>query len=76
MVIMMIKGLRHRGYSIKQTSTNKHYMIFDKNGNMVLHCACRKMLSTDELRNAIDNYIDKFESNDKLIEKLTSDINA
>lgn len=71
----MTRMLRHRGYKIKQTDYNCHYMIFDKYGNMVMHAQCNRMLDDDELRNAIDMYLDLFETNDDLIDKLLEEEN-
>lgn len=66
----MTRTLHHRGHKITQTDYNCHYRIFDKYGNMVMHCSCNKMLTTDGLRNAIDMYLDTLETNDDLIDKL------
>lgn len=71
----MTRVLKHRCYKIKQTDYNCHYMIFDKYGNMVMHAQCNKMMDEDELRNAIDMYLDFFETNDDIINKLLEEEN-
>ncbi len=43
-------------YTVVQ-STNKHIMIFDKDGEMVLHASCTKKKTPEELRKMVDGYL-------------------
>lgn len=44
------------GYTITQSGANHHVMIVDKDGNFVMHAACTKDLTEDELRRKLDLY--------------------
>lgn len=55
----MKKGIyiEYKGYKLKQTFYNYHYMIFDKNDELVLHASYRKPLNEETAKEIIDNYI-------------------
>lgn len=44
------------GYTVVQ-NTNRHIMIFDKDGKMVLHASCTKKKTPEELRDMVDKYL-------------------
>ena len=63
----MIRTVKHKGYTIQQTDYNNHYMIFNDNGEMVMHCSCTKKLNEDGLKEAIESFIrlsDSIKEND------------
>ncbi len=48
--------IEYKGYTITQDKLNWHVMI-TKNGRMVMHSQCNKLLSADELCSMVDDYI-------------------
>lgn len=59
----------HKGYTLSQTYYNNHYMIFDKDGRMIMHVPYDKPITTQEkaaeliehcimLREQLENVID------------------
>lgn len=47
----------HKGYVLKQSGYNNHYMIF-KDGKMICHAQCTEKLDQKEAEELIDFYID------------------
>lgn len=53
------KKYRYKGYELQQTSYNWHYMIIDlRTKESVLHCSCNKELNEEEMKKAIDVFIE------------------
>jgi hypothetical protein len=44
------------GYTVMQSGENHHVMIVDAEGNMIMHSACTRELTEDELRGQLDLY--------------------
>ena len=57
-----MKVVEHRGFVIQQSEINNHFMIYKKIDEeelqWVMHSACTKPLTDDELKCKIDNYIE------------------
>jgi hypothetical protein len=47
----------YKGYILKQSGYNNHYMIF-KDGKMMMHCQCTEKLDQKKAEENIDFYID------------------
>ncbi len=47
---------KHNGYTLKQTLCNNHYIIYDSEGKMVMHCACTGRISEEQAKKHIDFY--------------------
>lgn len=47
----------HKGYTLSQVYYNKHYMIFDKNGCMVMHVPYDRPITEEKARELIEHYI-------------------
>jgi hypothetical protein len=47
----------YKNYTLEQSNYNNHYMIFDKEGNMICHCSCTKILTDEEKKEAIRNHL-------------------
>ena len=52
-----MKKLEHRGYVIVQSPRNNHVMI-GKDGRTVYHASYDRPMTDDELRQAVDTYVD------------------
>lgn len=53
----MMQKFTHKGYTLKQTDYNYHYMIFDSDGDMVMHVPYDKPLTEEKAKEFIDGYI-------------------
>ena len=47
----------HKGYTLSQVYYNQHYMIFDKNGRMVMHVPYDRPITEEKARELIEHYI-------------------
>lgn len=49
----------HKGYTLVQEAVkvNYHYMVFDKNGRMVMHVPYDKPVTEEKAKEAIEFYI-------------------
>lgn len=52
-----MKKLEHRGYVVVQSPRNHHVMI-GKDGRTVYHASYDRPMTDDELRQAVDTYVD------------------
>lgn len=52
-----MKKLEHRGYVIVQSPRNNHVMI-GKDGRTVYHASYDRPMTDEELRQAVDTYVD------------------
>ena len=64
----MNREIKYRDCIVSQASNN-HVMII-KDGESVFHSRCNKKLSDEELKRAVDNYLDTFRS---LFERMIED---
>lgn len=48
---------KHKGYTLSQTDYNYHYMIFAKDGRMVMHVPYNKPITEEKARKLIECYI-------------------
>ncbi len=55
--------ITHRGYTAEQVS-NHHVWVSDSSGNAICHMSYTKKLSDEELRLAIDNFLDMLDTLD------------
>lgn len=69
----MIQEFTHKGYTLKQTDYNYHYMIFAGDGHMVMHVPYDKPLTEEKARELIEHYIFLAEKTDKYLDKLMED---
>ena len=47
----------HKGYTLSQVYYNKHYMIFDNNGRMVMHVLYDRQITNEKAIELIEHYI-------------------
>ena len=47
----------HKGYTLSQVYHNKHYMIFDSDGRMVMHVPYDRPITEEKAREFIEHYI-------------------
>jgi hypothetical protein len=47
----------YKGYLLKQSGYNNHYMIF-KDGEMMIHCQCTEKLDQKKAEESIDTFIE------------------
>lgn len=67
----MNREIKYRDCIVSQASNN-HVMII-KDGESVFHSQCNKKLSDEELKRAVDNYLDTFRN---LFERMIEDVNT
>lgn len=53
----MTQKFIHKGYALAQTDYNCHYMIFAKDGRMVMHVPYSKQITEEQAREFIEGYI-------------------
>lgn len=58
----------HKGYVLKQSGYNNHYMIF-KDGQMMMHCQCTEKLNQKGAEEHINLYIDLINGKFKILEE-------
>lgn len=60
----------HKGYTLSQTNYNYHYMIFDGNGNMVMHVPYKKPITQEMAVEFIEHYISLADRFDDIFDDL------
>ena len=63
----------HKGYTLSQTEYNYRFVIFDKDGNRVMHVPYKKLLTEEKAKELIENYIFLAEKIDEVGDKLFED---
>ena len=58
----------HKGYVLKQSGFNNHYMIF-KDGKMIVHCQCTEKLDQKKAEQSIDTFIQLMNKEFKIIDR-------
>ena len=66
----MTQKFTHKGYTLKQTDYNHHFMIFASDGRMVMHVPHDKPLTEEKAREFIDGYIFLVGTLDEIGDKL------
>lgn len=69
----MTQKFIHKGYALAQTEYNCHYMIFAKDGRMVMHVPYSKQITEEQAREFIEGYIMFAGKSDKAGDKLFED---
>ena len=69
----MSKKFTHKGYTLTQADYNYHYMIFDKSGDMVMHCPYSKPITEDKAKELIEHYISFTNIPENVLDKLLED---
>ena len=60
----------HKGYTLSQTNYNYHYMIFNRNGNMVIHVPYKKPITQEMAVEFIEHYISLADRFDDIYDDL------
>lgn len=48
---------KYKGYTVKQSNYNYHYIVCNENDHMVMHCQYDKPLTEDTAKEIVDFYI-------------------
>ena len=65
------KTFKYNGYTLKQTLSNNHYIIYNSKGEMVMHCACTDKITEEQAKKHIDFYTQI--ASDGTLEKILGD---
>ncbi len=69
----MTQKFTHKGYTLTQTDYNYHYMIFDSDGQMVMHVPYDNPLTEEKAREFIEHYIFLSEKAGECLDNLMED---